>query len=430
MKKGFLFYLLLTIENGLFAQSYKVDTIMYNGPECIQMVILGDGYTESELGKFEEDAIELSDKFLQDFPWKDYKNFFNVYFIKTASNVSGAGLTPDTPIDNFFQSTYGNNGIDRLLVPNYGIVYTLLRQTVPDYDFPIVIVNHDKYGGCGGTVICVSNNSQAFDNIVSHEAGHSIGRLADEYWYNGYESPNMTQESDPEKVKWRNWIGLGEIGIYPYEENPSWYRPHQNCRMRRNGAPFCAVCRQALIRSIQQFTNSVTDYYPKDEGVSSFRMPHNIEMSRTEAIKKEMAAIEPFVCGNGLYEFGLNLIYTIPNTINVSWFLDGKELDNHNSKLELDMNTISAGESHTLLAIVEDETPYIKNDTRYYNEQDAIWNCVGWKIVKDNTETPIKSIINKPFEDDQLFYYNLQGQRIENPGKGLYIKNGKKIIIE
>ena len=27
-------------------------------------------------------------------------------------------------------------------------------------------------------------------------------------------------------------------------------------------------------------------------------------------------------------------------------------------------------------------------------------------------------------------YYNLQGQRVDNPGKGLYIKNGKKVLIQ
>jgi hypothetical protein len=26
-------------------------------------------------------------------------------------------------------------------------------------------------------------------------------------------------------------------------------------------------------------------------------------------------------------------------------------------------------------------------------------------------------------------YYNLQGQRVGNPGKGIYIKNGKKVIV-
>jgi hypothetical protein len=31
-------------------------------------------------------------------------------------------------------------------------------------------------------------------------------------------------------------------------------------------------------------------------------------------------------------------------------------------------------------------------------------------------------------EDDA--YYTLQGQRVVNPGKGLYIKNGKKVVIK
>ena len=33
-------------------------------------------------------------------------------------------------------------------------------------------------------------------------------------------------------------------------------------------------------------------------------------------------------------------------------------------------------------------------------------------------------------EDGDGFYYNLRGQRVENPGKGLYIKNGKKVVIK
>ncbi len=27
-------------------------------------------------------------------------------------------------------------------------------------------------------------------------------------------------------------------------------------------------------------------------------------------------------------------------------------------------------------------------------------------------------------------YYNLQGQRVDNPGKGLYIKNGRRVVIK
>jgi len=27
-------------------------------------------------------------------------------------------------------------------------------------------------------------------------------------------------------------------------------------------------------------------------------------------------------------------------------------------------------------------------------------------------------------------WYNLNGQRVENPGKGLYIRNGRKVVIK
>ena len=31
---------------------------------------------------------------------------------------------------------------------------------------------------------------------------------------------------------------------------------------------------------------------------------------------------------------------------------------------------------------------------------------------------------------ENCFYYNLSGQRVDNPTKGLYIKNGRKIVIQ
>jgi hypothetical protein len=38
--------------------------------------------------------------------------------------------------------------------------------------------------------------------------------------------------------------------------------------------------------------------------------------------------------------------------------------------------------------------------------------------------------INTQFQNaDPDAYYNLQGQRVEHPGKGLYIKNGRKVVI-
>lgn len=48
-------------------------------------------------------------------------------------------------------------------------------------------------------------------------------------------------------------------------------------------------------------------------------------------------------------------------------------------------------------------------------------------ITIGNETTNIKDIKSELSDD---FYYNLGGQRVENPGKGLYIQNGKKVIIK
>ena len=48
-------------------------------------------------------------------------------------------------------------------------------------------------------------------------------------------------------------------------------------------------------------------------------------------------------------------------------------------------------------------------------------------IVFDNGTTGISYINNEPSENA---IYNLRGQRVENPTKGLYIINGKKVVIK
>jgi hypothetical protein len=93
----------------------------------------------------------------------------------------------------------------------------------------------------------LSRNDQAPD-VAYHELGHSFGKLADEYWFSGSgESPNKTKTSDPETVRWKNWLNTGNIRIYQFTENTAWYRPHQNCEMRYLNRQFCNVCRETLI---------------------------------------------------------------------------------------------------------------------------------------------------------------------------------------
>ena len=54
---------------------------------------------------------------------------------------------------------------------------------------------------------------------------------------------------------------------------------------------------------------------------------------------------------------------------------------------------------------------------------------IGYTIgMGGNGTTAIKNIEDKQAEDGT--YYNLQGQRVDAPVKGLYIRNGKKIIVK
>ena len=54
-------------------------------------------------------------------------------------------------------------------------------------------------------------------------------------------------------------------------------------------------------------------------------------------------------------------------------------------------------------------------------------STVGTRFDDEEGTTGIEANSQKPTANNQE-YYNLQGQRVENPGKGIYILNGKKVI--
>jgi hypothetical protein len=68
----------------------------------------------------------------------------------------------------------------------------------------------------------------------------------------------------------------------------------------------------------------------------------------------------------------------------------------------------------------------------YYNigeEPEVISMQIGTRGIEgdDDDTTGISEVMVTDQEPD--VYYSLQGQRVGNPGKGLYIKNGKKVIV-
>src|SRR5689334_6002111 len=67
-----------------------VTTIRNNGDPAnrVNMVILGDGYTSAELGKYAADAENAVTGFFAQEPFKEYQRYFNVFRVDVVSAES------------------------------------------------------------------------------------------------------------------------------------------------------------------------------------------------------------------------------------------------------------------------------------------------------------------------------------------------------
>jgi len=67
--------------------------VLYSGPddERLDLVFLGDGYTQAELGRFAADVDGVVDHLLSLEPYGQYAGLFNVWRVDTASATSEIG---------------------------------------------------------------------------------------------------------------------------------------------------------------------------------------------------------------------------------------------------------------------------------------------------------------------------------------------------
>ena len=235
--------------------NFEMEKIVDNGPDTnrIVLTIAGDGFTEGEQDAFIAAATGVVNYLLNKHPYKAFRDVFNVYAIKVISKESGAAETKSGRVNNYFGSKFFSDGMtERLLYVNEtSKLRNLLKHYTPDYDVPVVLVNSTKYGGGGGEFAVLSCDSNA-NEILVHELGHSVGGLADEYWFKGREAPNMTANSNPQTVKWNTWVDVDNVGVYAFDEDNRWHRPHNNCAMRYLNRPFCEVCSAELTRVLAE----------------------------------------------------------------------------------------------------------------------------------------------------------------------------------
>ena len=83
----------------------------------------------------------------------------------------------------------------------------------------------------------------------------------------------------------------------------------------------------------------------------------------------------------------------------------------------MDLNTFKDGE---LLRIPVAASGEVKLHTIRYADTDAV------SYAGEDIETGIKTLSNSPLKGENI--YNVAGQRLSKPQRGIYIKDGKKII--
>jgi hypothetical protein len=234
----------------------KVWTVFENGPAAtkVDLLLLGEGYTDAELPKFHADVKRLVEVMFSVEPYKSRRSDFNVRAIDLPTAQSGANnpRTADhrrTPLGvtyNLFDSERYAMSVD-----NRG--WRDVAASAP-YDAVEILINNRYYGGGGifNDHAAVAVDTGSAEYIFVHEFGHHFAALADEYYTSevAYETggekiepwePNVTALHDPANLKWKDLVAAGTPLPTPWEKAPYEAKSREvqaeRRRLRAAGAP-------------------------------------------------------------------------------------------------------------------------------------------------------------------------------------------------
>lgn len=238
---------------------------------CIRIAFVAEGYTADEMDKYLNDCqLAISSLFRHE-PFKSLQDRFNIIALKSVSEESGTsepskGIWKQTALGSHFDTFYSDRYLTTLHLKQ---LHNLLAGT--PYEHIIILVNTEHYGGGGifNSYNLSYTGGKHFLPVVVHEFGHSFGGLGDEYAY-GDDDPMYFSDTEPWEPnlttqcrfigKWEDLVKEGKARLIEgggYLTHGVW-RGYENCRMRTNEEPeFCLVCRRALTRLIDFYTQPI-----------------------------------------------------------------------------------------------------------------------------------------------------------------------------
>jgi hypothetical protein len=159
---------------------------------CFDIVILGDGFLDSELGVFDYQANLLAQGLLATWPFSDFVDKINVHVVRAVSLQSGITDVPLGTIRKTYFETRGYwNG-----KPSPSFIGTAATSVVLDAidtiiphehaNLIIIVTNNLLNGGSappelGMAFVTLNSTDAGFLNVAAHESGHVIAKLAEEY---------------------------------------------------------------------------------------------------------------------------------------------------------------------------------------------------------------------------------------------------------
>ncbi|MDP1832493.1 MAG: IgA Peptidase M64 [Geothrix sp.] len=186
----------------------------------VDVLILGDGYTLAERGKFEQQARKVMAFLFEQSPFKEHRKDFNVWALCPPARESGisrpsTGVHRRTPLG----TTYDAFGSERYVLTYDNRAFRDIAAQAP-YEFVEILVNAETYGGGGihNLYSTASAGNSTIGYLFVHEFGHHFAGLADEYYTSDVAftpsptrpepwEPNAT--ADPKNPKWKPLLTPG-----------------------------------------------------------------------------------------------------------------------------------------------------------------------------------------------------------------------------
>ena len=210
------------VDRALPAARGEIVPLFENGEAAkhVDLLIVADGYTQTQRDKFVADTRRLVEVMFQTEPYHRRKSDFNVRALFLPSTESGIS---NPRKGSWHESALGLSfnafDSDRYVLTLRDFALREACAQVP-YDALILLFNERKYGGGGiyNLWASVAADTEPAPYVFVHEFGHSFAGLADEYYTSqvAYEDfvkpgvepwePNVTALLDPAKLKWKDLV--------------------------------------------------------------------------------------------------------------------------------------------------------------------------------------------------------------------------------